>query len=130
MLGELLLTVELPDDVPTDVPAGLRWFDTVPVLPVLFGVVAGVVVLFTVPLFLIDEVLPAVAETLVAVDLLPVVLELVATRLAPVPDSLRLILLLDVPPRVETLLVNTLSELLWWRLPCHSSLCGAGPPGK
>lgn len=128
MLGELLLTVELPDDVPTDVPAGLRWFDTVPVLPVLFGVVAGV--LLTVPLFLTDEVLPAVAETLVAVGLLPVGLELVATRLAPVPDSLRLILLLDVPPRVDTLLVNTLSELLWWRLPCHSSLCGAGPPGK
>jgi hypothetical protein len=64
-------------------------------------------------LFLMAEALPAVAETLVVVGLVPVVPELVVTRLAVVPDAFLLMLLPEVPPRVGTLLVNTLSELLW-----------------
>ena len=100
---------------------------TVADLPVLDGVVAGVLV--TVLLFLTADVLAVEVDTLVAVVLPPETEELVATLLALVPDSFRLTLLVDVPPRVDTLLVKTLSELLWWRLPCHSSLCWIDPPG-
>lgn len=83
-----------------------------PVLPVLPGSATGV--LLAVLLFLTAEALAVVVETLVAVGLVPAVLEEpVVTRLAVVPEAFLLMLLLDVPLRVGTLLVNTLSELLW-----------------
>jgi hypothetical protein len=85
--------------------------DTVPVLSVLAGAVT--VVLLTAALLRTAEVLPEVADTLVAVVLLLEAEDVLATLLVDTPESLRLTLLLEVPPRVDTLLVKTLSELLW-----------------
>ena len=82
-----------------------------PLLSVLLGAV--VVVLFTVALFFIAAFLPAVPETLVAVVLPFETAGVLATRLLDVPEVLRLILFADALPRIGTLLVNTLSELLW-----------------
>jgi hypothetical protein len=85
--------------------------DTVPVLSVLAGAVT--VVLLTAALLRTAEVLPEVADTLVAVVLLLEAEDVLATLFVDTPESLRLTLLLEVPPRVDTLLVKTLSELLW-----------------
>lgn len=69
-----------------------------------------VVFLFAVAVFLLAETLAGVAATLVAVVLPVAAVTPVEVLLPEVPDVLRLMLLIDVPPRVDTLLVNTLSE--------------------
>ena len=99
---------------------GLRWFDTVPAgrVVVVDGVLLTLAVflftvavfLLTVAVFLLAAALAGVAATLVAVVLPVEAVTPVEVLLPEVPEVLRLMLLIDVPPRVDTLLVNTLSE--------------------
>ena len=109
----LLFTLSDDETVLAVVPAGLRWFATLPV-----G--AGVVLLVVAVLFS-DAALAGAVATRFGADV-----RLVTDEVALLPGcselTLLTLVLLPTPPLVDTLLANTLSDPVSLLFPSHWSL--------